>query len=129
MEEELTMEEQRALRRSSLLKLQLTPKYQNDAADKLISQLRIKLGEQESYIDELKDNLRIMKMEKQVAEAQNKALQARIQKVLDKYASDMSTLLREPVIAKIQEEKKELEKEIESLKKVRDQLCYRLNHE
>lgn len=123
-----TMEEQQELQRNSIkIKCKLTEKFQAESADKLITELRRKLGESESYISELEETNKKLEQKLKRSEAAFLGLQAANKSLLGKYSRDVSELLKTPVFEKIHAEKLELEKQVKKLEEIRDQLIYRLN--
>lgn len=114
-----TMEEQREFKRNAI-QLKVTDKFKADAADKLIKQLRQKIGENESYIEELEDVQKKLLNKIEVLKEINK-------KFADRYSADVSEVLKEPIFAKITQENKDLKKRINDLEAIRDNLIYKLN--
>ena len=125
-EDGYTMEEQNALKKeyeNNVKVLHLTPKYQNEAADKLIKSLTQKLAAAEEYIAELEES--------KLKEYENRALKAeeKYKAILNKYSKDRQTLLVSDEFYKaLKDQVKVLSKEVSDLKSVRDNLIYELNN-
>lgn len=102
----------------------LTNNHQLKAADELIAKLRIQLGQANAYIDELESNKTINDLKKQ-----NELLQITINAKNKRIVSlehKLSEAGMDERIVKKNEKIKELEKEVKCLRKLRDNLIYKL---
>jgi len=108
-------------------RVHLTEGYQLKAADELISKLNIRLGESESYIQELQyDNKQLQDKNKDL-EKEVERLKELFKRFLDKYSSDVKELRKEPFIKEYTEEIAKLKESVQNLEKVRDNLIFKLN--
>lgn len=112
-----TMEEQAEFRRNAI-RGKLTEKFKAESADKLIKDLQTKLGQSESYIQELEHDKKLMQNEI------NNLRNAK-KEIMDKYSLDISKLHSDnPLLHnKIQE----LKDEVKELKSIRDHLLFKLS--
>ena len=136
-----SMEEQQELKKqytkqkaANRPKIKVTKQYHEKTKDKIISDLRQKLAANEEYIKELEEtqvdinNHHIVielreQLDKEKKQREN--LQSQYTTINKKYAD----LLNNPALGtqKYRDTIKELEAEIKSLKKIRDQLIYELS--
>lgn len=98
-------------------KVHLTDNYQNQAADKLISKLLIRLSANEEYIKELEEQQQLKKFEGEVKYYKNLYLQHknRCEKYKQKYEDSIKELKKHP-------EYQKLEQQVYNLIKIRDNL-------
>lgn len=118
-----TMEEQaefRRIKKESTIKLKLTERFQAESADRLIKSLRVKLGESESYIQELEEELSKTKNELD-------KFKHTVKGILNKYSDDVKELKKDPFIDKYKQEITSLEEQNKKLIDTRDKLLYKLS--
>lgn len=115
-------------------KIQVTEEYHEKTKDKIISDLRQKLAANEEYIKELEETQVdinnhhiVIELREQLnkEKKQRENLQSQYAIINKKYAD----LLNDPALGtqKYRDTIKELEAEVKSLKKIRDQLIYELS--
>lgn len=100
--------------------LHLTENYQLQAADALISKLRLDLGAANAYIDELEDNKRTLEEEVNKLKEINKNLN-------DKYSRDVNGFLKtDPIYQKFIKVINEVEQDIIRLEDRNNKLIYEI---
>lgn len=92
-----------------------------------IKELKIKLGQNESYIEELEETIKILKLENKQLEGKVKNLSHNLNKLSEKYQEDKETLKLEPQLKILYNQIERLEKERESIKNQRDVFIVKFN--
>lgn len=123
----ITMKDQEELvrlRNESRLKCHLTPNFINESADKLIAELRQKLGATEAYITELEDNF---KTEKEALETELNAVKKERNLLMTRFNNGITEIYKEERFAQLLQEREDLKKRCKMLEHDRDWLIYRLS--
>lgn len=76
----------------------LTENYKLKAANSLISNLRLKIGMNESYIQELEDNLKNLELKIKELEDQLEEKVLQIKKIQDKYSDDVQQHIKTDIL-------------------------------
>lgn len=102
-------------------KAHLTDKHQIKAADELISKLRIELGQEKSYSDELKEEINQLNKEKNALLFTIDQLKTEVKKIKDRYSSDVNNTVKlDTVYQKQQSKILKLEEDLSIAKSSRD---------
>ena len=102
-------------------KAHLTDKHQIKAADELISKLRIELGQEKSYSDELKEEINQLNKEKNALLFTIDQLKTEVKKIKDRYSSDVNNTVKlDTVYQKQQSKILKLEEDLLIAKSSRD---------
>lgn len=112
------------LRNESRLKCHLTPNFINESADKLIAELRQKLGAADAYIAELEDNF---KAEKEALETELNTVKKERSLLMTRFNNGITEIYKEERFAQLLQEREDLKKRCKMLEHDRDWLIYRLN--
>lgn len=112
------------LRNESRLKCHLTPNFINESADKLIAELRQKLGATEAYVTELEDNF---KTEKEALETELNAVKKERSLLMTRFNNGITEIYKEERFAQLLQEREDLKKRCKMLEHDRDWLIYRLS--
>lgn len=127
MEDCFTMQDQEELvrlRNESRLKCHLTPSFINESADKLIKELRQKLGAAEAYITELEENAG---KEKERLETELNVVKKERSILMTRFNNGIKEMYKEERFAQLLQERDDLKKRCKMLEHDRDWLIYRLN--
>lgn len=102
-------------------KAHLTDKHQIKAADELISKLRIELGQEKSYSDELKEEINQLNKEKNALLLTIDQLKTEVKKIKDRYSSDVNNTVKlDTVYQKQQSKILKLEEDLSIARSSRD---------
>lgn len=120
----------------NFIKLNLSPEFKLKSADKLISKLKIELGSDKSYIQELEYLIDKLKLEIKNLNLDNSKLEKELDKIkgqykyiLNKYSHDkLQVLYDDPIYTKQLNTIKKLELENQKLRLIRDELIIKLNN-
>lgn len=92
-----------------------------------IKELKFKLGQNESYIEELEDIIKTLKLENKQLEGKVFNLSHNLNKLSEKYQEDKETLKLDPQLKTLYNQIERLKKEKESLKNQRDVFIIKFN--